>query len=192
MQTPPTDVLPWYRQFWPWFLIVLLMSVVTACLFTVYLAFSNPLNMVKKDYYKEGLTINKNFKQLRQAKTLALSADVRVIRKLEKETNIFQVSLKSKVPIPLPNKIKLHFIHPLNTTKDQFFELQQVPSDAGYYTVPVLDKNIDALLSIQRWYIEVSPSESPATWLLTEELQLKQPIQFLLSASAKLDPIVIK
>jgi hypothetical protein len=31
---------PWYRHFWPWFIIVLLGSAVSASLYTVYLATS--------------------------------------------------------------------------------------------------------------------------------------------------------
>ena len=34
------DIQPWYRHFWPWFIIVLLASAVSASLYTVYLAVS--------------------------------------------------------------------------------------------------------------------------------------------------------
>jgi len=34
------EIQPWYRHFWPWFIIVLLGSAVTASLYTVYLAVS--------------------------------------------------------------------------------------------------------------------------------------------------------
>ena len=34
------DTQPWYRHFWPWFIIVLLGSAVSASLYTVYLAVS--------------------------------------------------------------------------------------------------------------------------------------------------------
>ena len=34
------DIQPWYRHFWPWFIIVLLGSAVTGSLYTVYLAVS--------------------------------------------------------------------------------------------------------------------------------------------------------
>lgn len=33
-----TDTKPWYRYFWPWFVIALLGSAVSASLYTVYLA----------------------------------------------------------------------------------------------------------------------------------------------------------
>ncbi len=34
--------LPWYRQFWPWFLIALPASAVIASLYTLYLAVTHP------------------------------------------------------------------------------------------------------------------------------------------------------
>jgi hypothetical protein len=34
------DTLPWYRHFWPWFVIVFLVTVVSGSLYTVYLASS--------------------------------------------------------------------------------------------------------------------------------------------------------
>lgn len=33
---------PWYKQFWPWFIIALPASVVVASFFTLWLAISNP------------------------------------------------------------------------------------------------------------------------------------------------------
>lgn len=36
--TQERDTQPWYKYFWPWFIIVLLGSAVSASLYTVYLA----------------------------------------------------------------------------------------------------------------------------------------------------------
>ena len=36
--TDTPDTQPWYKYFWPWFIIVLLGSAVSASLYTVYLA----------------------------------------------------------------------------------------------------------------------------------------------------------
>jgi len=37
---------PWYKQFWPWFIIALPASVVVASFFTLWLAISNPDHLV--------------------------------------------------------------------------------------------------------------------------------------------------
>ncbi len=37
----------WYRQFWPWFLIALPASTVVACMFTIWLAISNPEEVLR-------------------------------------------------------------------------------------------------------------------------------------------------
>lgn len=37
----------WYRQFWPWFLIALPGSTVLACMFTIWLAISNPEEVLR-------------------------------------------------------------------------------------------------------------------------------------------------
>ena len=44
---------PWYRQFWPWFIIALPASVVIASFFTLWLAISNPDPLViDEDQYR--------------------------------------------------------------------------------------------------------------------------------------------
>ena len=53
-----TDDKPWFKQFWPWFLIILPGTVVIASLATVIIAFKGADDVVSKDYYKEGLAIN--------------------------------------------------------------------------------------------------------------------------------------
>ena len=40
---------PWYKQFWPWFIIALPASVVVASFFTLWLAISNPDQLVVDD-----------------------------------------------------------------------------------------------------------------------------------------------
>jgi len=42
----PGQDLPWYRQFWPWFIIALPASVVVASIITYWLAVSQPVQLV--------------------------------------------------------------------------------------------------------------------------------------------------
>jgi hypothetical protein len=55
MQAPQADIEiePWYKQFWPWFIIALPASVVVASFFTLWLAISNPDQLVlDEDEYR--------------------------------------------------------------------------------------------------------------------------------------------
>jgi len=45
----PGEGVPWYKQFWPWFIIALPASVVVASFFTLWLAISNPDRLVVDD-----------------------------------------------------------------------------------------------------------------------------------------------
>ena len=50
----PGQDLPWYKQFWPWFIIALPASVVVASFFTLWLALSNPDPLViEGDEYQQ-------------------------------------------------------------------------------------------------------------------------------------------
>lgn len=72
----PLDTTPWYRQFWPWFIIALPASVVVAGLTTLYIANSGADDLVVTDYYKNGLEINEQLEKQQQATALGLSAEV--------------------------------------------------------------------------------------------------------------------
>jgi len=45
----PGHDLPWYKQFWPWFIIALPASAVIAGFYTLWLAISNPDHLVVDD-----------------------------------------------------------------------------------------------------------------------------------------------
>jgi hypothetical protein len=74
---PVEDTVPWYRQFWPWFLISLPAATVVAGLVTLYLAASGSDTLVKDDYYKHGLAINQDLARVNRARELGIAADLR-------------------------------------------------------------------------------------------------------------------
>ncbi|MEP5568344.1 MAG: FixH family protein [Halioglobus sp.] len=75
---PREDSEPWYRQFWPWFLILLPASVVVAGISTVIIANWGADDLVVDEYYKDGLAINRKLEKKEQATALGISADIRV------------------------------------------------------------------------------------------------------------------
>lgn len=57
-----TDEFPWYRQFWPWFLIFLPASAVIASFATLFIALNNPDPLVRDDWYEHGANINRTLR----------------------------------------------------------------------------------------------------------------------------------
>ncbi|KGE03332.1 CcoH-like protein [Pseudohaliea rubra DSM 19751] len=68
------DSAPWYRQFWPWFLIVLPGSVVVAAFVTLYIAHRHADDLVVDEYYKDGLAINRQLAKQDTARQRGYSA----------------------------------------------------------------------------------------------------------------------
>ncbi len=74
MTDPPT---PWYRQFWPWFIIALPAASVVFSFATLAVAVRNADSLVRDDYYKAGLGINRDFALERVAAHGGLAVEVR-------------------------------------------------------------------------------------------------------------------
>jgi len=64
----------WFKQFWPWFLILLPMAAVIAGISTLIIARHNKPDMVMDDYYTQGKAINADFKLLKNAQNLNINA----------------------------------------------------------------------------------------------------------------------
>lgn len=73
---PGTDTKPWYRHFWPWFLMALPACVVVAGLATGFIANRHADDLVVDDYYKDGLAINLQLAKKQRATELGLSAQL--------------------------------------------------------------------------------------------------------------------
>lgn len=157
--------LPWYRQFWPWFLIALPTAVVVACLYTIWLALGSPLSLVKKDYYQEGLTINMNKAEVQRAQDLGLQMRVDFISTGQE----LQVRLDSRgVPYDAGPSLVLEFNHPLDASKDRSFTLDSIAP--GEYQVAITTAEATVLQAESRWYVYlkgVLPDHS--AWTLQSE-----------------------
>ncbi|WP_375754027.1 FixH family protein [Vibrio sp. HN007] len=69
-------VKPWYKQFWPWFLIALPLCVVIASFTTLAIFSKNSVNLVAEDYYKKGKAINIDLSRVNAASGLKIKASV--------------------------------------------------------------------------------------------------------------------
>lgn len=70
-----TDSKPWYKQFWPWFVISLPATAVVAGLITVVIAVQNKPDIVRDDWYKDGFAIQQRKERTERAKALGIGFD---------------------------------------------------------------------------------------------------------------------
>lgn len=117
MNNHSLDTKPWYKQFWPWFLISLPMTAVIAGIATIIIAMDEPDGVVVDDYYKEGLAINQTLNSEKMAQQLNITVSGQVT------TNTIQLQLTGN--IPTPEQLKIHFIHPTKPNKDKSWELNK-------------------------------------------------------------------
>lgn len=77
MMTAPAPKV-WYREPWPWILMAGPFLVVVAALVTAWIAITTSDGLVTDDYYKKGLAAGQTIAQSERAKSLGVSASVRV------------------------------------------------------------------------------------------------------------------
>ena len=118
------DVPPWYRQFWPWFLITLPASVVVAGLYTFFLAIKYSDTLVSDNYYRDGLAINQVLTQDYRAQQMALSAQI-AFQKQEALSAVL-VSLSLSGDIEPPDILTLLLQHPTDAGADLAISLMSV------------------------------------------------------------------
>ncbi len=106
---PGGDIEPWYRQFWPWFLILLPASVVVAGLFMLYIANRGADDLVVDDYYKNGLAINRQLEKKERSKALGISALLNFSDQ--------HVTVTTSGPVDAP-RLNLLLSHPLEADRD--------------------------------------------------------------------------
>ncbi len=132
---------PWYKQFWPWFLIALPGTVVMASFFTFALFSSNKVSLVSENYYKEGKGINQDLSRLSKADELGVSASL----KIENKVAIFSLD---KGELPQYPTLKITFQH--RTLADRDIQSLLNPDASGTYRLTLSDPLNGP------WHVEIS------------------------------------
>jgi len=104
------DRTPWYRQRWPWLVMLPPAVAVVGCIITITLAVRSADGIVAADYYKRGLAINEQLARSERAAQLGLRAEVSV-RGINTGDEI-RVSLQADKPLPRDATLKLRLVHP--------------------------------------------------------------------------------
>jgi hypothetical protein len=69
---------PWYRERWPWLLILGPAAVLVAGAITTWIAFASADGLVAEDYYKQGLGINRLLAREDAARRLGIAAELQI------------------------------------------------------------------------------------------------------------------
>ena len=154
------NIAPWYRQFWPWFLMSFPASAVIAGIATIIIAFHDPDGLVVDDYYKEGLAINQDIERNLQAAELNAQAFMR----FNPDNKIIEVDLQ--LDKSMPEELNLNFRHTTRAAYDQSIVLTHQGN--GLYR-----GNFEAL-NAGFWNINIIPKDD--SWKLTGRINSKDRI----------------
>ncbi|WP_026972386.1 FixH family protein [Aliagarivorans marinus] len=148
-------IAPWYKQFWPWFLIALPGAAVIASFATLYLAISSPNDMVVESYYKKGKGINSDLSLMENARQLGINAKVRA----ERDHLVLNITLPEA---QRAQPLSIQLAHRTQAGKDY---QAMVTADAnGEY------RFAHDLSDQGRWYLQIMPVDK--SWRLEESLVL--------------------
>ncbi|PMR76623.1 FixH family protein [Billgrantia endophytica] len=145
---------PWYKQFWPWFLLGLLFTSIFGSSTLAVMAVRTADGLVQQDYYEHGRAINMVLAKQQRAHDLNLSADLRI----DPQTSDIIVQLQGD---ERPDTLHLKLIFPTQGDRDQEMSLQHVRE--GRY----LGQAPDNLR--YRWYLQLHPSAVEPAWRLVGE-----------------------
>lgn len=174
------DDRPWFRQFWPWFLIALPGSVVIASFLTLAIAIRHGDEVVRDDYYKEGLAINQQLDRARLAGSMNLTAAL----SWQPGSGEIHVVMPARVT---DQSLLLHWLHPLKRQLDRDIVLQRRGETESTATNSLYSGKVDKALG-SRFYVQLENATADASkaWRLRGEVSAS-PID-MTSANTTLSP----
>ena len=154
MQREDTD--PWYRQFWPWFIMALPATAVVAGLYTVWIAMQTTDSLVVQSDDGMNVVTERNTAAEREASRLGLSALVDI----NPDTGAVVVTVLSAANAELPDSLSLGMRHPTMASRDGNVEmLRAMPNSrgeaswAGHFLTPPSGRHFMTLSSADTWRI---------------------------------------
>ncbi len=145
---------PWYRQFWPWFLIAIPSSSVVMGVVMINLAMSGNDSLVRKDWYKDGMAINQRMEKRLKAKQMGIKAALT----LDQQTGDLFVDADN-IDVRTETELTLQLIHPTLEKNDRTLQLYLAPNDRYYAKLDFEPKGMYYLLlttASETWEIESS------------------------------------
>ncbi len=109
------DTKPWYRQFWPWFIIALPASAVVASLYTVSLAVRTTDSLVVTSEDGMDVVAARHL----AAERFAAERGLRATLTFDLESGAIRAKLSADATMDWPKTLQLLFSHPAFANRDQ-------------------------------------------------------------------------
>lgn len=151
------DTLPWWKQFWPWFLISIPAGTVVAALITINIAISTNDGLVSENYYKEGLGVHRDAEALQRARQLGIQADIVFAAQQ------VQMNLQAKQNVA-HGTLKIALLHPTKANQDVLLTFEPSGPNTYQAKLPEFEHKI--------WNVQLSAPE--AKWQLHGRVDLAQ------------------
>ena len=139
---------PWYRQRWPWLVMLGPFLVVLAASYTGWLAFSRQDALVVGDYYQRGQAINQDLRRDGKASALGLNVTLRYDAAQAMLSGSIHGLGHGKAP---GGPLLLHLAHATLPEKDIKLEVQPDASGAFSVALPMLERT--------RWLVLVENAQ---------------------------------
>lgn len=156
-----TDTKPWYRQFWPWFVISLPAISVVFSIATLVVAVKNADSLVRDDWYDAGVMINRDFDREAAAADLGLVALVRL-----DNAGVMSLELGGRGAGDV-DTLELQMTCPQSAARDKTIELRRDAGGRFAPTSPATDLS-------GRWDVALAPpGGAGAAWRIAGRVELE-------------------
>ena len=152
-----TDTKPWYKQFWPWFLIAIPTSSLIVGSMVFNFAMDGTNTLVVDDYYKEGKAINARLDKIDKAR------DLNIKTLLDVKDGAIALEFISGAP-QQGEALRLEFFHV--TLADKDFDVLLSRDASGVYR-----SSFDGDIS-GKWRIRLLPMDE--SWKVQDRINLPQ------------------
>jgi len=163
-----TKVLPWYRYPMVWMLIAIPFSAIVMGVIMIWLAVTTDDGLVEDDYYKQGMTINRDLHRDAMAQEIGLSA----VLEMNDSDGIIRINLAfNKGDLErYPDILQLKLQYATHDHNDVHLELNHGQGDQ--YIGMVKQSLIPG-----KWYLELSQGE----WRLNAAMNVSKQAKVLLA-----------
>lgn len=171
------DTEPWYRQFWPWFIITLLSASVIAGLTTLWIALQTSDSLVVQSDAGMQIVAARRI----EAEQLAAELKLAALIDIDRGSGAVSATIRDGILRLPPAELQLEFAHPAFASRDQVLSLYRAQPDADGNLV--WSGHFVEQPAAGRWYVTLQSNDD---WRLSAEWR-GEPQMLLRSATANDD-----